>query len=117
MNQRVKELRTALGLSGAKFGERLGVQRNTISQIETGKNGLTEQMLLSICREYNVNEDWLRYGTGDMFLSTDEVPLDELVSANQIDELESDILRAYFSLDKELRKQVLDHFRNSLSED
>lgn len=51
-----------------KFGERVGCKKNTISQIESGKNRITEQMFKSICREFDVNEDWLRYGTGEMFI-------------------------------------------------
>lgn len=69
MNERVKELRKKLGFSGEKFGEHLGVTKYAISQIETGKNSLTDQMIKSICREFNVNEDWLRNGTGEMFIS------------------------------------------------
>nr|DAY01729.1 MAG TPA: helix-turn-helix domain protein [Caudoviricetes sp.] len=67
MNERVKELRKALGLSGEKFGEKIGLKKVAVSQIETGRNNLTEQNIISICREFNVNEDWLRYGTGEMF--------------------------------------------------
>lgn len=67
MNERVKELRKALGLSGEKFGEKIGLKKVAVSQIETGRNNLTEQNIISICREFKVNEDWLRYGTGEMF--------------------------------------------------
>ena len=67
MGERVKELRKALGLSGEKFGEKIGLKRNSLSQIETGKNNLSEQNILAICREFNVNEEWLRSGTGEMF--------------------------------------------------
>ena len=67
MGERVKELRTALGLSGEKFGEKIGVKRSAISDIERGRNNLSEQNILAICREFNVNENWLRYGMGEMF--------------------------------------------------
>ncbi len=67
MGERVKELRKALGLSGEKFGEKIGLKRNSLSQIETGKNNLSEQNILAICREFNVNEEWLRTGLGEMF--------------------------------------------------
>ena len=67
MGERVKELRKALGLSGEKFGEKIGLKRNSLSQIETGKNNLSEQNILAICREFNVNEEWLRTGSGEMF--------------------------------------------------
>ena len=68
MNERVKELRLHLGLSGEKFGEKIGINKNSLSQIETGKNSLTEQNILSICREFHVNEKWLRTGEGEMFV-------------------------------------------------
>ena len=67
MGERVKELRKALGLSGEKFGEKIGVTRSGISDIERGRNGLSDSNILAICREFNVNEEWLRTGTGEMF--------------------------------------------------
>mgnify|MGYP002707748408 FL=1 len=64
--ERVKEVRKFRKMSMEQFGERLGVQKSAISKIEKGDRGLTEQMLKSICREFNVNEEWLRTGDGDM---------------------------------------------------
>lgn len=72
MNERVKILRKSLNLTLEKFGARLGVGKNAISRIETGKSNLTDQMFLSICREYNVNPTWLEKGTGPMFLERSE---------------------------------------------
>nr|DAH86502.1 MAG TPA: helix-turn-helix domain protein [Caudoviricetes sp.] len=74
MNERVKELRTALGLSAEKFGGKIGVTRSAISKMELGVCNISEQSIISICREFNVNEEWLRHGTGEMFndLSQDE---------------------------------------------
>ena len=74
MNDRVKELRTALGLSAEKFGGKIGVTRSAISKMELGVCNISEQSIISICREFNVNEEWLRNGTGEMFntLSQDE---------------------------------------------
>ena len=65
--QRVRELRKELGLTLEKFGKHLGVGKTAISKIENGENNLTDQMILAICREYNVNEKWLRTGEGEMF--------------------------------------------------
>lgn len=67
-NERVKVIRKTLRLTMEKFGKQLGVTKGAISRIERGVNGLTEQMLKSICREFDVNEDWLRTGEGEMFL-------------------------------------------------
>lgn len=64
--ERVKKVRKSKEMTMEKFGERLGVTRTAISNIEKGYRGLTEQMLKAICREFNVDETWLRTGDGDM---------------------------------------------------
>lgn len=66
--ERVKEVRKSLDLTLEKFGERLGVTKVAISNIENGNRSLTDQMQKSICREFNISEDWLRDGTGNMFV-------------------------------------------------
>ena len=74
MNERLKQLRTVLGLSQEAFGETVGVTKAAISRIESGINSLSDRMILSIVTQHNVNERWLRTGEGDMFieLSKDE---------------------------------------------
>ena len=66
--ERIRDLRTSLGLSLEAFGEKLGVTRAAMSNIERGQRNLTDQMAKSICREFNVSERWLRTGEGEMFL-------------------------------------------------
>ena len=63
----VRELRKSLGLTMDAFGSRLGVSKQTISNIENGNREMTEHMFKSICREFDVNPDWLRDGSGPMF--------------------------------------------------
>lgn len=66
---RIKEIRKQLNLSMKQFGARLGgVSKQTISNIENGNRNATEHMEKSICREFNVNEEWLRNGTGEPFV-------------------------------------------------
>jgi transcriptional regulator with XRE-family HTH domain len=74
LNERLKQLRTVLGLSQEAFGETVGVTKAAISRIESGINSLSDRMILSIVTQHNVNERWLRTGEGDMFieLSKDE---------------------------------------------
>lgn len=74
MNERIKEVRSALGISAEKFGAKIGVTRSAISKMELGVCNVSEQSIISICREFNVNEEWLRNGSGEMFntLSQDE---------------------------------------------
>ena len=66
--QRIREIRKSLNLTLEKFGKTLGVGKTAISNIENGNRNLTEQMILSISREYNVNQEWLRTGSGEMFI-------------------------------------------------
>lgn len=67
MNERLKKLRKTLDLTQQKFADRLGVKRNTVGQWECGINAITDQVVFSICREFDVNEEWLRTGEGEMF--------------------------------------------------
>ena len=60
--ERIKEVRKSLKLTLEKFGEKIGVKKNAISAVENNRNSLSEQMAKSVCREYNVNETWLRTG-------------------------------------------------------
>ena len=71
MNERIRELRKYLGLTLEKFGDPIGVKKSTLSSMENGASGVTTQMIKSICREYNVNEEWLVNGTGEMFSEVD----------------------------------------------
>ena len=70
--ERIKQIRTSLGLTLEKFGDRLGVTKVAISNIEKGNRNLTEQMTKAICREFNVDYMWLTTGEGEMFVATDD---------------------------------------------
>lgn len=113
MNERIKELRKFLGLSGEKFGERLGVGKTAISRIENGSNGVTEQMFKSICREFNVNEEWLRDGTGSMQKTPDdevaECITDLLTEDTPLYDVIKGIMITYKKLDDK-SKDIIDNF-------
>lgn len=78
MKERIKSIRKALGFTQQKFAKRLGVKQNTIAQYEIGRNDPSDAVIISICREFNVSEGWLRNGTGSMFVS---VPSDEAIDS------------------------------------
>lgn len=67
MNERIKQLRKVLDLTQQKFADKLGVKRNTVGQWECGINAITDRVIFSICREFDVSEEWLRTGEGEMF--------------------------------------------------
>lgn len=70
--ERIREVRKALGLTLEKFGEKIGMKKNSVSQLENGKNSVTEHVVKAICREYNVDYMWLTTGDGEMFIDTDD---------------------------------------------
>ncbi len=78
MNERINQLRKVLGLTLEEFGKPIGLTRSAVSNIENGHRQLTKQVMISICREFNVNENWLRTGEGEMFLQLD---VDEEIAA------------------------------------
>lgn len=122
MNTRLHHLRKILKLSQEDFGKRLGVTGASISRLEKGERNITEQMILSICREYNVSEDWLRDGLGDddcpFIKQEDEVAeavsrlLDE---SNPFYDLILDIMQTFDQLDDK-GKQVFCDAAESLAE-
>ena len=67
MNERIKEVRKTLGLNQTVFGKRIGVNQSTVAAYENGTRAPLQAIVSSICREFNVNENWLRTGEGDMF--------------------------------------------------
>lgn len=68
---RISKVRAASKESQEKFASRLGLSRNFINQVENKKKNVSDRTIIDICKEFNVSEDWLRTGTGEMFLPTD----------------------------------------------
>ena len=102
--ERVKEIRKSLDLTLEKFGEKLGVGKTAISNIEKGNRNLTEQMTISICREYNVNYDYLIRGEGDMFDDLPQTVIDELCAQYNLSDSEKAIIEMYVSLPEDFRQ-------------
>ena len=101
--ERVREIRKELGLTLEKFGEKLGVKKNAISQLENGRNALTDQMVKAICREYNVNYDYLTTGEGEMFDDLPQTVLEELCQQYDLDDLDKFIVELYIGLPENVR--------------
>lgn len=78
MNKRLKILRTELELSQAEFSNKLSIAQSTYAVLESGKSVLRDRHIKLICSTFNVNEEWLREGKGDMFDNS----LTENLSAN-----------------------------------
>lgn len=103
---RVKDVRKTLKLTLEEFGKKVGVTKQTVSRIENGINNLTDQMVKSICREFNVNYDWLMDGKGEMFSDLPQTVLDELCLQYELDDLDRFIVELYVGLPKDVRDGI-----------
>ncbi|MCO7121957.1 helix-turn-helix transcriptional regulator [Ihubacter massiliensis] len=122
MNDRIRALRKELGLTQEKFADRLSMKRNTIANYEIGRNEPIDAVISLICKEFNVNEEWLRTGTGEMFqplAEEDETAafVSELLYDvdNELYAMIKEIMRTYDQLD-EKSKAVIKQFSRSLLE-
>lgn len=68
MNERIKVLRKSLNMTQEEFSKKIGLSRNFIAQVETGAKTPSDRTVSDICREFNVNEEWIRCGIGEMFV-------------------------------------------------
>ena len=66
MGSRIKDLRKKLGLTQEEFAKKIGLARNSIANYEIGRREPTNAIITSICREFGVNEVWLRTGEGGL---------------------------------------------------
>ena len=107
--ERIKKLRKSLSLNQAEFGARIGIKQSTVTGYETGIRVPLDSVIVSICKEYNVNENWLRYGNGEMFLEKD-TDQEFAEAINQInyhgDELIKKIIIDYMHLNEENKKKA-----------
>ena len=118
MNERIKELRKALGLSREEFANKLGLKsRGKIENIELGRTNPDEPFLDLICETFNLNPEWLRTGDGEMFaeLSKDE-QIEEFIGdllSNEEDSFKRRLISGLAALD-ENGWSVLENFLDSI---
>lgn len=115
MNERLKAIRKYLSLSQEKFGKRLGVTGTAISRMEIGNRTITEQMIIAICREFNVREEWLRNGDGEMFLDFTEDEFSKAAAMLSDDVFIRSVIIEYCKLDDDNKKLFRD-FIHKLSD-
>lgn len=113
VNERLKELRLALGLNQEKFGEKIGLTRSAICNYENGTRAVMEQTIKSICREFNVNYLWLTTGEGEIFTDLPETVIDELAEEFDLDESEKELVRDFVKLPKEQRQILMNFLRRT----
>lgn len=118
--ERIKTIRKSLKLTMEQFGKRIGVTKSTISNIENGNRNATDHMIKSICREFNVNEDWLRTEAGgdeNMFIPNDMLKYVQLGQAAKTpNEFRDFLTRLMASLPNEVCDYLYDEFKRFADE-
>lgn len=105
-------------MSQEAFGERLGVSRSVIKNLELNALSRPDQKLSLIrlmCREFNINEDWLLNGNGPIDAPSELFSFDDFFRDHGATDIELSILKAYFELDPKIRNLVMDHFISCIS--
>lgn len=105
MNNRVKEVRMSMGVSQAKFADKIGFSQGGIKGIELGKCNVSDRVILSMQKELGVSEEWLRTGNGTMYAQPEantksviEQALDLLDKQYNMDKYEKAMMKSYFEM-------------------
>ena len=110
INERIKALRGTLGMKQVDFANKISRTQAVFSKYESGAIAITDRTIADICREFNVNEQWLRAGEGPMFRQQDN--LDNMLTADvaklvrSSDEFTKKLIHNYLSLPQEARDEV-----------
>lgn len=111
MNVRLKQIRKALNLTQQEFADRLKIKRNTVATYETGKSNPSDAAVSLICREFNVREEWLRNGTGEMFKAAPSSALDALAEEYGLSNAAYVMVEKFVNLKPEAQETIFNYVR------
>ncbi len=108
MNERLKKLRKALDLTQQEFADRIRVKRNTVATYEMGRSGISDAAISLICKEFNVNEAWLRTGEGDMFIPEPASELEAIAKKYDLSHEAYLLIEKFVTLSKDKQDIIID---------
>lgn len=119
MKNRIKKIRKELNLTQQAFSEKLGITRNNIAGYEAGNRNPSDAVISLICTKFDINEEWLRNGTGEMFRllpeedETAAIVSDLLEEESPLYDIIKGIMKTYSRLDSK-SQETLDKFSRDL---
>ena len=116
MKERIKMLRHMFDLSQQGFADRLGVKRGAIANYEVGRNDPVDSIVSLICREFNVREEWLRTGEGEVFQEDPKNELEALTKKYDLTAADKVLVEKYINLNPDSRKTIIDFIKNVSAE-
>ncbi|SHG89581.1 helix-turn-helix domain-containing protein [Tepidibacter thalassicus] len=111
IHERIKYLRErVLNINQSEMSAKLGIRQGSLSDIERKRTKkVTDRIIKDICREFSVNEEWLRFGKGEMFIENDSTIISKLSTEYNLDSLDKKIIESYLKLGEEQRKVIKDY--------
>ena len=109
MRDRIKKLRKVLDLTQSDFAARIGSTQNNIANYETGRRSPSAAAFNNICKEFNVNEEWLRTGNGEMFKAAPSGALDALADTYRLTHGEYILIEKFVNMKPESRQIIMDY--------
>lgn len=119
MKERIRKLRKHFDLTQQEFADRLGIKRGAIANYELGRNEPVDSVVSLICREFDVNEDWLRNGTGgpdNMFVPKSVDELDSLSKKYNLSNADQVLIKKYVNLKSSSREMIINFLTDVVSE-
>lgn len=104
------KLRETLNISQGELGKKINVSRFSISNYESGKRNLTDRVIQDICREFNVNENWLRYNMGEMFIHNTDEEIESLGKTYNLNQADKAFIKVFSKDLSELERKVIFDF-------
>jgi transcriptional regulator with XRE-family HTH domain len=116
INERVKMVRKELGLNQTDFGKRIAIAQGYLTNVENGRRDVTEKTIRLICLEFNVSENWLRTGEGEMFIESDSTIVSQLSSEYGLDAFEKAMINGFLKMKPEQRAMLKEWVKSAMCE-
>lgn len=113
INERIKIIRKDLGLTQSDFGETIGLKKSAANQLEQEGYNVSAQSIQLICNNFDINEEWLRFGTGEMYKSRGDSLMAELAEKHGLTVRMTELVRSMCGLDAVIQEQVCDFIRET----
>lgn len=107
LGERLKKLRKALDLTQSEFASKIGSVQNSITGYESGRRNPSAPVISLICKEFNVNEEWLRDGIGEMFKAAPSTALDALAEEYNYSRQDYVVVETFSNLSRSERNAII----------
>lgn len=114
MNERLKMIRSAKGMNQADFAKALGIGQSTLAMMEVGKREILDRHIKTICSVFRVNEEWLRSGSGEMFIEDRQTLIEKLSREFKLDDFARRFIETYIEL-PEAHRNVIKNFAREIA--